>query len=243
MAAAGRQQHHARWPPLSPLRRLLADLRAHEDPEPRARLLLHAGRLPRDHPHRPRARLLVRRDPGRARRGRLRRDRRAPHPAPARRRGARAGPRHAGAVVHGRRRLPHGVDRRPDPGRHAGRAPRRDVAHGPRLPHVSARHQPHRLRLRRRPLGAPRAHATRCDDPRRRRRSRHGARRRHPRVAALHDRLLPRRVARRLRRRDGWADPNFGQAMFPELAYVVLFLPMLLVLVVRPQGLFGRQAV
>ncbi|HEX6081520.1 MAG TPA: branched-chain amino acid ABC transporter permease [Methylomirabilota bacterium] len=33
---------------------------------------------------------------------------------------------------------------------------------------------------------------------------------------------------------------NFGQAMFPELAYVVLFLPMLLVLVVRPQGLFGR---
>jgi branched-chain amino acid transport system permease protein len=31
--------------------------------------------------------------------------------------------------------------------------------------------------------------------------------------------------------------------MFPELAYVVLFLPMLLVLVVRPQGLFGRQAV
>jgi branched-chain amino acid transport system permease protein len=34
---------------------------------------------------------------------------------------------------------------------------------------------------------------------------------------------------------------NFGQAMFPELAYVVLFLPMLLVLVVRPQGLFGRS--
>jgi branched-chain amino acid transport system permease protein len=33
---------------------------------------------------------------------------------------------------------------------------------------------------------------------------------------------------------------NFGQAMFPELAYVVLFLPMLLVLVIRPQGLFGR---
>jgi len=36
---------------------------------------------------------------------------------------------------------------------------------------------------------------------------------------------------------------NFGQAMFPELAYVVLFLPMLLVLVVRPQGLFGRPAI
>ena len=36
---------------------------------------------------------------------------------------------------------------------------------------------------------------------------------------------------------------NFGQAMFPELAYVVLFLPMLIVLVVRPRGLFGRQTV
>jgi branched-chain amino acid transport system permease protein len=35
---------------------------------------------------------------------------------------------------------------------------------------------------------------------------------------------------------------NFGQAMFPELAYVVLFLPMLVILVVRPQGLFGRVA-
>ena len=35
---------------------------------------------------------------------------------------------------------------------------------------------------------------------------------------------------------------NFGQAMFPELAYFVLFLPMVLVLVVRPQGLFGRAA-
>ena len=34
---------------------------------------------------------------------------------------------------------------------------------------------------------------------------------------------------------------NFGQAMFPELAYFVLFLPMVLILAVRPQGLFGRQ--
>jgi branched-chain amino acid transport system permease protein len=33
---------------------------------------------------------------------------------------------------------------------------------------------------------------------------------------------------------------NFGQAIFPDLAYVILFLPMLLVLVLRPQGLFGR---
>jgi branched-chain amino acid transport system permease protein len=33
---------------------------------------------------------------------------------------------------------------------------------------------------------------------------------------------------------------NFGQAKFPDLAYVIVFLPMLLVLIVRPQGLFGR---
>ena len=34
---------------------------------------------------------------------------------------------------------------------------------------------------------------------------------------------------------------NFGQALLPEPAYFVLFLPMLLVLIFRPQGLFGRQ--
>lgn len=33
---------------------------------------------------------------------------------------------------------------------------------------------------------------------------------------------------------------NFGQALVPELSYFVLFLPMLLVLLLRPQGLFGR---
>jgi branched-chain amino acid transport system permease protein len=33
---------------------------------------------------------------------------------------------------------------------------------------------------------------------------------------------------------------NFGQALVPELSYFVLFLPMLVVLIVRPQGLFGR---
>jgi branched-chain amino acid transport system permease protein len=35
---------------------------------------------------------------------------------------------------------------------------------------------------------------------------------------------------------------NFGQALVPELAYFVLFLPMVLVLVLRPRGLFGRHA-
>jgi branched-chain amino acid transport system permease protein len=33
---------------------------------------------------------------------------------------------------------------------------------------------------------------------------------------------------------------NFGQAKAPDLAYVILFLPMVLVLVFRPQGLFGK---
>jgi branched-chain amino acid transport system permease protein len=33
---------------------------------------------------------------------------------------------------------------------------------------------------------------------------------------------------------------NFGQALFPDLAYVILFLPMLAILVLRPQGLFGK---
>ena len=34
---------------------------------------------------------------------------------------------------------------------------------------------------------------------------------------------------------------NFGQALVPELAYFILFLPMVLVLVLRPQGLFGGR--
>jgi branched-chain amino acid transport system permease protein len=35
---------------------------------------------------------------------------------------------------------------------------------------------------------------------------------------------------------------NYGQALVPELSYFVLFLPMVLVLLLRPQGLFGRFA-
>jgi len=35
---------------------------------------------------------------------------------------------------------------------------------------------------------------------------------------------------------------TFGQALFPQLAYVILFLPMVAALVVRPQGLFGARA-
>lgn len=34
---------------------------------------------------------------------------------------------------------------------------------------------------------------------------------------------------------------TFGQALLPDLAYVILFLPMVLVLVLRPRGLFGAR--
>jgi len=34
---------------------------------------------------------------------------------------------------------------------------------------------------------------------------------------------------------------TFGQTLLPDLAYVILFLPMVLVLVLRPQGLFGAR--
>ena len=33
---------------------------------------------------------------------------------------------------------------------------------------------------------------------------------------------------------------TFGQALLPDLAYVILFLPMVVILAVRPRGLFGR---
>ena len=35
---------------------------------------------------------------------------------------------------------------------------------------------------------------------------------------------------------------SFGQALFPDLAYIILFLPMVIILAVRPRGLFGRIA-
>jgi branched-chain amino acid transport system permease protein len=33
---------------------------------------------------------------------------------------------------------------------------------------------------------------------------------------------------------------SFGQVLVPNLAYIILFLPMVLILAVRPRGLFGR---
>ena len=35
---------------------------------------------------------------------------------------------------------------------------------------------------------------------------------------------------------------SFGQVLFPDLAYIILFLPMLIILAVRPRGLFGKIA-
>ena len=35
---------------------------------------------------------------------------------------------------------------------------------------------------------------------------------------------------------------TFGQVLFPDLAYIVLFLPMVIILALRPRGLFGRIA-
>ncbi|MGB7541456.1 MAG: branched-chain amino acid ABC transporter permease [Burkholderiales bacterium] len=35
---------------------------------------------------------------------------------------------------------------------------------------------------------------------------------------------------------------TFGTAMLPDLAYVILFLPMIFVIAFRPRGLFGRQS-
>ena len=36
---------------------------------------------------------------------------------------------------------------------------------------------------------------------------------------------------------------TFGTALLPDLAYVILFLPMIVVIAFRPRGLFGRQTV
>ncbi len=38
----------------------------------------------------------------------------------------------------------------------------------------------------------------------------------------------------------GLAD-NFGKALFPEISYFTLYAPMVLILAVKPTGLFGRE--
>jgi branched-chain amino acid transport system permease protein len=34
---------------------------------------------------------------------------------------------------------------------------------------------------------------------------------------------------------------TFGNALYPDLSYVILFLPMIFVIAFRPRGLFGRS--
>ena len=34
---------------------------------------------------------------------------------------------------------------------------------------------------------------------------------------------------------------NFGRAIFPELSYFTLFAPMVIILALRPIGLFGKE--
>jgi branched-chain amino acid transport system permease protein len=34
---------------------------------------------------------------------------------------------------------------------------------------------------------------------------------------------------------------TFGQALLPNFAYVILFLPMIIILMFRPEGLFGER--
>ena len=38
----------------------------------------------------------------------------------------------------------------------------------------------------------------------------------------------------------GLAD-NFGKALFPEVSYFTLYAPMVLILAIKPTGLFGRE--
>jgi branched-chain amino acid transport system permease protein len=35
---------------------------------------------------------------------------------------------------------------------------------------------------------------------------------------------------------------TFGQALLPDFAYVILFLPMIIILMFRPEGLFGEKS-
>ena len=109
--------------------------------------------------------------------------------APPRRPAIGAGSGDARRVLHGRRSVPDGLGRRSDLGGDAGRAWRLRARRGRRvsaLPHGGHRH---RGRVRHRAVADARTHAARRHDPRRGRRSADGARGRHPRLAAVHDRV------------------------------------------------------
>ena len=134
------QQRHAGRPAVPAVRRVLADLRADADPEPDARLDVHARRLFRREPHRRGRRILDRRTGCGAWRRAVRRNHRAVRAAPpgGRRTGAGAGD--ARAVLHGGRCLPDALGRRSDLGGDARSLRGATFAVRPGVPDLSARH-------------------------------------------------------------------------------------------------------
>ena len=105
---------------------------------------------------------------------------------------AGAGAGHARHLFHGGRFLPAGVGRRSDQRRHAGAFGWLRARRAGGVSALSSRRHRHRHGDRARTLAAARPHAARRHDPRRRRRSRHGAGGRHPRFAAVHHRVCAR---------------------------------------------------
>ena len=58
-------------------------------------------------------------------------------------------------------------------------------------------------------------------------------------VVITHDRDVAAHLPRQVSILDIY---TFGQVLLPDLAYIILFLPMVVILAVRPRGLFGRIA-
>src|SRR5262245_14461061 len=187
---------------------LFPDLRPDADTQPGARRILHARRVFRLHAAAAQPAFLAGRARRRPRGGADRHSDGAVRAAPARRQRAGTGAGHARRLLHHRRYLPPGLDRRSHAvAGSAGVAPAAAVR-GFRLSHLSAGGAGDCARRRARALPAHGAHPARGHDPRRRRRHGDGARRRHPGVAAVHHRVPARRHARRNRRGARRADPQ-----------------------------------